>query len=56
MTYKISSRDPVVIYKNGGWGLNFKNAGLMLKIIKRIERMKRLDDRERVQKQQNHVE
>jgi hypothetical protein len=56
MTYKSGSKDPVVLYKNGGWGLNFRNAGLMLKIIKKIERMKRLDDLERKQRQQNHVE
>ncbi len=47
MNYKSGSKDPVVIYKNGGWGLNFKNAELMLKIIKKIETMKRLDDLER---------
>lgn len=46
-SYKTSSSDPVVIYKNGGYGLNFKNAQLMLKIDKRIKQMKALDDAEK---------
>lgn len=46
-SYKTSSSDPVVIYKNGGYGLNYKNAQLMLKIDKRIKQMKALDDAEK---------
>lgn len=48
--YKTSSSDSVVIYKNGGFGLNYKNASLMLKIVKKTRTMKKLDDDEKKKK------
>lgn len=41
---------PFVIYKNGGFGLNFANASLMLKIYKKTLKMRKLDDIERKRK------
>lgn len=32
-TYKVDPEDPVVIYKNGGFGFNFKNRKLVDKMF-----------------------
>jgi hypothetical protein len=48
--YKIDPHSPVIIYKNGGFGLNFHNAKLMLKIFEKTKAMKKLDDMEKQKK------
>lgn len=48
--YKTGSSSPVVVYRNGGFGLNFKNASLMLKIEEKTRKMKALDEAEKRKK------
>ena len=36
-TYKVRPEDPVVVYKNGGFGFNFKNKEAVKKLVKNFK-------------------
>ncbi len=53
IAYFTREKDPVVVYKTGGFGLNTKNEKVMLNFQKNILKMKKLVNTGKLSKQQD---
>lgn len=43
ISYYTRANDPVIVYKNGGFGVNTKNVKVMLNFDRNVKKIKKLD-------------